>query len=704
VLTYCSSTSPHDQYFFQRQSRMVAGAVTPPRLDLANEDLVRAHLHAVWLAETGQYLGKSLKDVLDLESAGDELPLRADVREGLHTPHARLKAATRCERILQAMEADLQEATWYRPDWLAGVIGGALLQFDRACDRWRRLYLAACRQRDQQHAIIVDASTSAEARSEATRRRAEAETQIRLLVDEADGLSSDFYSYRYFASEGFLPGYNFPRLPLAAYLPGRTRQQGRDEFVSRPRFLAVSEFGPRSIIYHEGNRYRVNRVILPLQGDGERTTTAKFCRACGYGHFGIAAQDEVCHGCGNLLTASGADFLGNLLRLDNVSTRRVDRITSDEEERLRQGYELRTALRFAENTQGPLQTHASYGPSDGDGDQIVTLAQATYAPTATIWRINLGWNRRKDKGVFGFYLDMDTGYWSRKDNPNESQEQGLDDVTGQSLLTRVVPFVEDRRNAYLFWPNRALDQSTMASLLYALKRGVESCFQLEESELAGDLLPSGAAPRRILLYEAAEGGAGVLSRLVHEPRALARVAREALEICHFDPETGKDRQPADCEAACYHCLLSYSNQREHKLLDRHCIKDLLLRLAGCDAQAGTTQDRATLLATLRARCQSELERRFLRFLAEANLRLPDQAQPLLKRFGTRPDFFYSVPDLQACIYVDGPYHEFPDRQARDAAVTARLEDAGYLVIRVQGEESWPAAVQEYGWVFGEGSA
>ena len=39
------------------REQMVAGAVAPPRLDLANEDLVRAHVHAVWLAETGLYLG-----------------------------------------------------------------------------------------------------------------------------------------------------------------------------------------------------------------------------------------------------------------------------------------------------------------------------------------------------------------------------------------------------------------------------------------------------------------------------------------------------------------------------------------------------------------------------------------------------------------------------------------------------------------------
>ena len=86
VFSYCATGSPHDQYFFRRPELMVAGAVTPPRLDLANEDLVRAHVHAIWLAETGLALGKSLRDMLDLggsEPTLDLLPgVRADV-EGL---------------------------------------------------------------------------------------------------------------------------------------------------------------------------------------------------------------------------------------------------------------------------------------------------------------------------------------------------------------------------------------------------------------------------------------------------------------------------------------------------------------------------------------------------------------------------------------------------------------------------------------------
>ena len=53
VVTYCAAQSPHDQYYFGSREEMVSGIVRPPALDLANRDLVEAHLHAVWLAEFG---------------------------------------------------------------------------------------------------------------------------------------------------------------------------------------------------------------------------------------------------------------------------------------------------------------------------------------------------------------------------------------------------------------------------------------------------------------------------------------------------------------------------------------------------------------------------------------------------------------------------------------------------------------------------
>ena len=175
--------------------------------------------------------------------------------------------------------------------------------FERPAERWRDLYLSALKQQEAQNAIVLDASR----RPSDKKRRSDSEPkprqQLSLLTEVENVAQSDFYSYRYFASEGFLPGYSFPRLPLSAYIPGRNRKQ-RDEFLSRPRFLAISEFGPRSIIYHEGARYEINKAILPV-GDHEEgnelfSRRAKICPHCGYLHplTGGASYDtcERCEG------------------------------------------------------------------------------------------------------------------------------------------------------------------------------------------------------------------------------------------------------------------------------------------------------------------------------------------------------------------------------------------------------------------------
>src|ERR1700683_4036123 len=60
VTTYCASGNAHDNYWFRRSQDMVSGSVVPPRLDLGNEELVRSHVHAIWLAETRPSLGGSL--------------------------------------------------------------------------------------------------------------------------------------------------------------------------------------------------------------------------------------------------------------------------------------------------------------------------------------------------------------------------------------------------------------------------------------------------------------------------------------------------------------------------------------------------------------------------------------------------------------------------------------------------------------------
>lgn len=699
VFTYCTTGSPHDQYHFKRPSRMVSGIVSTPRLDLANNDLIRAHIHAIWLAETGAKLGKSLSSVLDLDQP-DSLPIQVSLQQQLQSQAALQRTRQRARRVLDTLKPYLAEATWYSDEWLDNQLAQVLHRFETACGRWRSLFLAAREQQRIQNEIARDPSRPARDRKIADSLRREAERQLTILSDDGSVAQGDFYSYRYFASEGFLPGYNFPRLPLSAYIQARKGRRGaEDEYVNRPRFLAISEFGPRSIIYYEGSKYVINRVILPVgETEGETTvltSTAKLCPACGYLHpVDGNKNDDVCDRCSVSL---GSGTLYNLFRMQNVSTQRRARISSDEEERLRQGYELITGVRF-ETQGGGQQTAVSQDQSNHP------LWRMTYGDTATIWRINLGWSRRKNKAEHGFWLDTERGYWQR----NEADPGDVAEDPEAASQKRVIPYVEDSKNALLLEPAAPLDPAVMVSLQAALQKAIQAVYHLEDNELAVEPLPNREARSLILLYESTEGGAGVLRQLVEDPQAMADVAREALRICHFDPETGADRQHAPqareaCEAACYDCLLSYYNQMEHRILDRHLIREHLLALRDSHIQTSPgSLSRAEQLRRLRNLTGSDLEREWLDRLEQYNLRLPDQAQPLLAEAGVRPDFLYDTNEVQAAIFVDGPHHDEAEQKAVDAANDDKLWQRGIESLRFHYLQDWEALFKQRPDIFGEG--
>jgi superfamily II DNA/RNA helicase/very-short-patch-repair endonuclease len=697
VFTYCSGFSPHDQYYFKQPERMVAGAVTEPRLELLNEDLVRAHIHAVWLAEASLNLGETLTDVLQVEEGLVDLKIREEVEAKLEDASVRVRALVVANKVL-ARVPNLQEAPWWSATWLEEEVLQTLPQaFRNACGRWWTLYRAAVAQRQEQNKIIGDHSRSQADRRTATRLRAQAEAQIRLLTDARSAAEGDFYSYRYFASDGFLPGYNFPRLPISAFIPGRRKLSGRDEFLSRPRFLAISEFGPRALIYHEGRQYEINKVSLV--SDSADTSIIReeirMCDACGHGELVISQPGPDLCPCGE--SYEQGTKLNNLIRLQNVSAQPKNRITSNEEERRRMGYDLRTVVQLS----GGI---SSSGKSGGKKARVETadrpLGIFEYGAAAVIMRVNQGWRRRKSEEG-GFLLEIETGRW-------RPQSTGEDDQTpepiGSGPVTRVIPYVEDRRNALVFRPESAYRGDQMASLQAALKQAIQIEYQLESSELAVEPLPTADNRQAILLYESSEGGAGVLRQLVEDPMALGMIADRALELCHFDPGTGKDMADIDeCSRACDKCLLDYGNQRDHDILDRHSIRELLLDLQGASVtEQGPDGSREEHLAKLRVNCDSKLEQKWLEQVDNAGLALPSHGQHRIPGVYTQPDFFYH--HNSAAIYIDGPPHDTEEQAMKDKAIDEQLADAGFMSIRFHHRADWGEIFRKHPGIFGRGRA
>lgn len=209
------------------------------------------------------------------------------------------------------------------------------------------------------------------------------------------------------------------------------------------------------------------------------------------------------------------------------------------------------------------------------------IADIVYGDGATVRVTNVGRVNRKNKNEHGYWLDFISGQWLSESKANAADDEETDPealtLDQSKRKDKVIPYVEDHRNIAIFRWAEHLDETQATTAQYAIERGIEAVFQLEDSELTSELLPDSDERGRVLLVEAAEGGAGVLRRLQAEPDALAKVAAKALDILHIDPATGQDTDKS-CVRGCYRCLLSYGNQRAHEKIDRRTVRDLLLEL------------------------------------------------------------------------------------------------------------------------------
>ena len=225
----------------------------------------------------------------------------------------------------------------------------------------------------------------------------------------------------------------------------------------------------------------------------------------------------------------------------------------------------------------------------------------------------------------------------------------------------------------------------MATVQHALLRGIEAVFQLEEGEMLAEPMPTRDLRNGFLLYEATEGGAGVLTRLASQEDGLALVARTALQIMHFrvsedhvpeSPAGLADDAETACVAACYRCLMSYYNQPDHEILDRRDgdARTLLLRLAHSRTVADDEQRGAELRAVNGGQPDES------RWLSEASRRgIPEPDPKPLAADG------WSVPWVWREHYVAAVFGE------AEAPALQAMEEFGFEVVRFGAPESWNAA-------------
>lgn len=661
VFTYCSTFSNHDQHYFKSQRELVAGSVMPPKLDLCNEELLRTHLHAIALAFI-QYPQMN-RSLFELVEDTHELNLKDEVKEKFTLDDATLaKVKNLFVQVISTFEAELlKESHWFTDQWTSIELNNLVSRLDQSLARWRSMYHSALNMLQQATQVInsnLHAAGSDKYKA-AERDQFQANRQLDLLKNRQDTRSSqlsEFYPFRYFASETFLPGYNFPRLPLRVFVSeGKT-----GDFISRPRTIALREFGPHNLLYYNGRKYEV--VQLSKQDLESSLTKAKVSLRSGY----FMEKNELTlsncpmtnvdlgQGTGN------CEHLNDLVEMGESRAIPRDRISCEEEERVARGYQLESYF----NVPGGV-SRIKQGMIKSDEENFLSIR---FMPAARLVYVNRRWRSSNSQG---FPMGMVTGNWK-----NQRQVEESDGNPDAEEIRMVKPYTWDTADALYLEPVAALglDADGIITLQYALKRAIENLFQIEPRELGVTALGQTGMPN-ILLYEASEGGLGVLSQFMDSPDIFAKVVEHAIEVCRYE-EDGYN------EAASYDDLLSYFNQRDHERIDRFLIKDALEKLKTCSIELISNQDLGDydahykkILATIDP--SSSTEKNFLDYLYKNNLCLPDSAQHSPKEVYVRPDFFYK-PNVY--VFCDGTPHDRPDVQEDDKRKRAALRDEGYDVV------------------------
>lgn len=668
VFTYCSSYSPHDRHYFNQQAELVSGAVQAPRLDLCNHELLLTHLNALAISEIGlpgleSHGGErpSLMRLVVDDNSG--MPLTQGIRDGLQiTPgtHASLKATFR--RVIKDFESDLEtrSISWYSEDWIGQNLGKLADHLDESMIRWRRIYSSArsLLTRATQPIESGRLSVGSDEYKKYKRQQDQANRQLNLLRNDL-GLTaelSEFYPYRYLASEGFLPGYNFTRLPLRIFVPSGTTT---GEFISRPRSIALREFGPLNIIYHSGRKYRVSQLVV--QDTESSLTEAKISTKAGYYLAGDQKDLEICPFSGaNLTDSANKEYLHDLLEMSESRADEVDRISCEEEERISRGFDVQTY--FA--VDGGYLDRVRKAVARSSETNLLNLR---YIAAARLVHVNSQWRAQRTEG---FPIGLISGDW-RSSMPGP-------DANLREAFRLVKLWTSSLADALYIEPIQALGLGPdgVVTLEHALKRAIETVFQIEPNEIGVVTVGDRQAPN-ILLYESAEGSLGILSQFVDAEgvRTFPKVIDAAKQICRFDDE-------AYLAPASYDDLLSYYNQRDHKVIDRFLIRDALDKLALCSIEIQTNagfrdyeEQYQSMLRNLDP--NSSTERAFIQFLYDNGLRLPDAAQKKVDGVYCQPDFYY---EHRFWVFCDGSPHDTP-------AVRERDQEQRQLII-ARGDEVW----------------
>lgn len=613
--------------------------------------------------------------VIDPEQNNYEImpDYRADLENAVESNRTEIIQAVK--RAFAREREQTEGAEWFTDNFIEQRVDNFVPNLDDAFDPWRREYSRLSRELRRLNQLLGTEGGSYQDRIE--------RNAIEDRLDDMRSGAKRFYTYRYLRSQGFLPNYGFPRYSTTLTFTSR------EDDIQRDQTRAIKEFAPGNYVYYAGERFAV-RYARPRTEDAEPITRhLRVCEECEAILMGDEAQEAAaCPSCGT--TFEGTHPNPNAMEFPNQHASPEEYITSDEEERRRQGYEINSYYERSDPDEYDL---------GGEGIE----AQITYEGNANIVIVNSGLRDSDDDDFDGFALCMECNRWLTSEDQIENHIDDDDpgcyaNASEEAIQGDIELFTEGQHDTVTLTtplpstvePDRA--EEFYRTLKESIYQGILVAFDLDEEEIDTFVKP---APGEyglvtIVIYETSEGGAGALHSLMEEAR-IRQVIREAETVLHGAPDD------EGCERACYECLMSFYNQREHELFDRTLVEGWLERMeAATLTDVGEADDDSDFAGLLEA-CDSNFERKVLHAIRDGGFELPDDAQHVVYDGDepvAKPDFYYERAGSSIAVFVDGPVHEKDYVKEDDERKRPRLKRMGYRVIEItdvsQVPDIWPS--------------
>jgi hypothetical protein len=666
ITSFCGAgfgRGPHDQYFFKYPEKIIAGKVTAPRFLTDNQRLVTSHIHSIVLETLSVKLKSKPCELINIEDS--DLPMFVDIKKNLED-EINNNSRILLDNSILVFKSEMDKYDWLDENFIKGIISKFVEALDHAFSDWRKDYKRLQERLNKLH-LEAQHQYQQDAQFEYGR--------VAKQMDRMRQGDSGYYVYRYLGSVGFLPGYAFPENYVSvSYFAGTEEKK-----ILRSRILAIRELAPFNTIYVDGGTYKVSSANMAI---GIPWQKIKFCPECEAVLSGDKVNQTACPRCGNNLSTEHT--IENVMPMPDVIATRRSKIGSDEEERLRFGYVIKEY--YNNNSSKTISVKVKL-----ENKIIISLA---YEHNGRIIGINKGLRQDVQEGKCGFAFCNACKSWINDRDEQINKHYGNQDSKGDCRksgtvndLIKGVHLISDDIHDVLTikydLPDEVKNQKVFATtLMHAFNRAIQLALELDESELGCFLRPAVTEKEdyEIILYETIVGGAGAIESLLEKPTFNKLIAK-ACELLHMFDKEGA------CDKACYDCLCSFFNQRDHQFLDRKAILPYLKRMydnkQNLEFIKVNINENPERLDELKIKCGSKLEKNILDLIYKAGIKLPDDVQKLIYDNDVpkvKPDFFYKgLGSKGLCIFVDGPEHEKENTKLEDKEKRRWLKGNGYRV-------------------------